>query len=178
IIEIEPTSPDVVYVPYYEPAVVYGDWPYPAYPPYYFPPPAGWVGGGAIATGLAWGAAYAIGREIWDDFDWRHGNIDVDIDRNVNIDANRNFNKWEHNSYHRRGVAYDNDAVRNKFANANARPSDRKLDYRGRSGDQVLKPAGGNPPSRNPDVGQIHQELKDRRGKQATLPSQKPDLGK
>ena len=26
IIEIEPASPDVVYVPYYEPAVVYGDW--------------------------------------------------------------------------------------------------------------------------------------------------------
>src|SRR4029078_11506524 len=98
IIEIEPTSPDVVYVPYYEPAVVYGDWPYPAYPPYYFPPPAGWVVGDSIATGIAWGAAYASGREIWDDFDWRHGNIDIDIDRNVNIDADRNFNKWEHNS--------------------------------------------------------------------------------
>jgi hypothetical protein len=184
IIEIEPASPEVVYVPYYDPGVVYGAWPYPAYPPYYFPPPAGWVVGGAIATGLAWGAAYAIGHEIWGDFDWRHGNIDVDIDRNVNIDANRNFNKWEHNSYHRRGVAYDNDAVRNKFANANARPSDRKLDYRGRSGDQVLKPdntpgggfkpGGDNRPSGKPDVGQI----KDRPGKQANLPSQKADLGK
>ena len=139
VIEIEPASPEVVYVPYYDPGVVYGAWPYPAYPPYYFPPPAGWVVGGAIATGLAWGAAYAIGHDL-DDFDWHHGNIDVDIDRNVNIDANRNFNKWEHNSYHRRGVAYDNDAVRNKFANANARPTDRKLDYRGRGGDQVLKP--------------------------------------
>ena len=36
--------------------------------------------------------------------------------RNVNIDANRKFDKWEHNSCHRHGVAYDNDAVRNKFA--------------------------------------------------------------
>jgi len=96
----------------------------------------------------------------------------------VNIDVDRNFNKWEHNSYHRRGVAYDNDAVRNKFANANARPSDRKLDYRGRSGDQVLKPGGDNRPGGKPDVGQIQQELKDRPGKQANLPSQKPDLGK
>ena len=188
VIEIEPASPEVVYVPYYDPGVVYGAWPYPAYPPYYFPPPAGWVVGGAIATGLAWGAAYAIGHEIWDDFDWHHGNIDVDIDRNVNIDANRNFNKWEHNSYHRRGVAYDNDAVRNKFANANARPTDRKLDYRGRSGDQVLKPdnkpggglkpGGDNRPAGKPDVGQIQQGLKDRPGKQANLPSQKADLGK
>jgi Protein of unknown function (DUF3300) len=63
IIEIEPVSPEVVYVPYYDPAVVYGAWAYPAYPPYYFPPPAGYIVGGAIATGLAWGAAYAIGHE-------------------------------------------------------------------------------------------------------------------
>ena len=190
IIEIEPTSPDVVYVPYYEPAVVYGDWPYPAYPPYYFPPPAGWVVGGAIATGIAWGAAYAIGREIWDDFDWRHGNIDIDIDRNVNIDADRNFNKWEHNSYHRRGVAYNNADVKNKFNKANINASDRKLDYRGRSGEQVLKPGnkpgggglkpggdnrpdlGGNGerPGGRPDIGQIEKGLKDRPGKAANLP--------
>ena len=36
VIVIEPTQPDTVYVPYYDPAVVYGTWPYPAYPPYYF----------------------------------------------------------------------------------------------------------------------------------------------
>ena len=198
IIEIEPASPDVVYVPYYDPAVVYGDWPYPAYPPYYFPPPAGWVVGGAIATGVAWGAAYAIGREIWDDFDWRHGNIDIDIDRNVNIDADRNFNKWEHNSYHRRGVAYNNADVKNKFNKANINASDRKLDYRGRSGEQVLKPGnkpgggglkpggdnrpdlGGNGerPGGRPDIGQIEKGLKERPGKAANLPAQKPDLGK
>jgi hypothetical protein len=200
VIAIEPASPDVVYVPYYDPAVVYGAWSYPAYPPYYFPPPPGYIVGGAIISGLAWGAAFAVGHEIWDDFDWRHGNINVDIDRNVNIDVDRNFSKWEHNSYHRRGVSYNNDAVKNKFANANARPGDRKLDYRGRSGDQVLnvgkgdgKPGGrdrpnvgsGNRPDLGgkgerpgkPDMGQIQQGLKDRPGKQAALPGNKPDLG-
>jgi hypothetical protein len=40
-------------------------------------------------------------------------------------------------------VSYKNDAVRNKFAKADTRPSDRKLDYRGRSGEQVLKPGKG-----------------------------------
>src|SRR4026209_17830 len=35
VIVIEPTSPETVYVPYYEPAVVYGSWDYPDYPPYY-----------------------------------------------------------------------------------------------------------------------------------------------
>src|ERR1700730_3959524 len=28
VIAIEPTDPDMVYVPYYDPGVVYGDWPY------------------------------------------------------------------------------------------------------------------------------------------------------
>ena len=36
VIVIEPTNPETVYVPYYDPAVVYGSWPYPAYPPYYW----------------------------------------------------------------------------------------------------------------------------------------------
>ena len=39
IIKIEPADPQVVYVPTYNPTVVYGAWPYPAYPPYpYYPP--------------------------------------------------------------------------------------------------------------------------------------------
>ncbi len=186
IIEIEPTSPDVVYVPYYDPAVVYGTWPYPDYPAYYFPPAPYYGVGGALARGIAWGAGFAIGREIWDNFDWRHGNINVDIDRNVNIN-NAHFSKWEHNSYHRRGVAYDNDAVRNKFSKANVNAGDRNLDYRGRTGDQVLKPGNkpgnghkpdvGLTPGGKPDVGQIQQGLKERSNKQAAANKQKPDLG-
>jgi hypothetical protein len=190
VIVIEPAMSETVYVPYYEPAVVYGPWPYPAYPPYYFPPPPGWIVGGAIATGIAWGVGFAIGHEIWDDFDWGHGNINVDIDRDVNIDVDRNFTKWEHNSYHRRGVSYNNDAVRNKFAKANVNTGDRNLDFRGHSGNQVLnvpkgdgKPGGGNRPDlgggpdlggkgerpdAKPDIGQIQQGLKE---------GQKPDLG-
>ena len=141
-------------MPYYDPAVVYGEWSYPEYPPYYYPPPSGYIVGGAIATGLAWGTAYAVGREIWNDnIDWNGGDINIDVDRNTNIDRNvdRNTNidrnvdrkKWQHDSNHRRGVKYNNDAVRNKFAKADARPTDRKLDYRGRSGEQVLKPGTG-----------------------------------
>jgi hypothetical protein len=33
VVAIEPTNPGSVYVPYYDPAVVYGEWPYPDYPP-------------------------------------------------------------------------------------------------------------------------------------------------
>ena len=48
VIAIEQTDPNTVYVPYYDPAVVYGAWPYPTYPPYYFPAP-GYIAGGLIA---------------------------------------------------------------------------------------------------------------------------------
>jgi Protein of unknown function (DUF3300)/Chaperone of endosialidase len=193
VIVIEPTSPETVYVPYYDPGVVYGAWPYPEYPPYYFPPAPGYVVGGALARGLAWGAGFAIGNAVWDNFDWGRGNINVDIDRDIDINRNVNrsdvkFSNWQHNSHHRRGVNYNNDAVKNKFANANIKSGDRKLDYRGRSGEQVLKPGNGNGklggaerpggnrpdlggkgPGQRPDVGQIQQGLKERPGK-------KPDM--
>src|ERR1700730_1704516 len=38
-ITIEPVNPDVYYVPVYNPAVAYGSWQYPSYPPFYWPPP-------------------------------------------------------------------------------------------------------------------------------------------
>jgi hypothetical protein len=156
VIAIEPASPEVVQVPYYDPAVVYGEWQYPDYPPYYYPPPAGYIYGGAIARGLAWGAAFAVGNEIWDNIDWDRGDINVNVDRNVNRNVDRNFQKWEHNSYHRRGVSYNNDAVRNKYAKGNARAAaDRNLD-RGRAG-QGGQLGGGNlgeRPKVNPNIGQ------------------------
>ena len=37
VIVIEPANPQVVYVPTYNPTVVYGAWPYPAYPPLLLP---------------------------------------------------------------------------------------------------------------------------------------------
>ena len=61
IIVIQPTNPQTIYVPIYDPAVVYGPWPYPAYPPYYYRPP-GYIAGAAIATGIAFGVGYALGN--------------------------------------------------------------------------------------------------------------------
>src|SRR4026207_757088 len=193
VIVIEPTSSETVYVPYYDPAVVYGEWAYPQYPPYYFPPAPGYVVGGALARGLAWGAGFAIGNAVWDNFDWGRGNINVDIDRDIDINRNINrsdvkFSNWQHNSKHRRGVSYNNDAVKSKFANANIKSGDRKLDYRRRSGERVVEPGkgngnlgggerpggnrpdlGGKGPGQRRDVGQIQQGLKER-------PGNRPDM--
>ncbi len=80
IIIIEPANPQVVYVPAYNPTVVYGAWWYPAYPPYpvYAYPP-----GAALFTftmGVAIGAAW-YGHGCHADY---HGGT-VNIDRSVNI---------------------------------------------------------------------------------------------
>ena len=58
VIKVEPAQPETVYVPAYNPTVVYGAWPYPSYPPYYYPPPPYYYPGGALASGIAFG----IGR--------------------------------------------------------------------------------------------------------------------
>ena len=209
VIVIEPTSPETVYVPYYEPAVVYGTWDYPEYPPYYFAPAPGWVVGGAIATGIAWGAGLAIGNAIWDGFDWHDHDINVDIDKKVNINKHVDKNKvktgnWEHNPQHRKGVNYKDKSVQNKFGKDAVKSADRKLDYRGRSGEQVLKPdnkgpGGGKGPGdkgkdlgkgpgggKGPDLGKGPGggkgpdlgKNKGGPGKQAALDGKKPDLGK
>src|SRR5262245_66220051 len=49
VIKIEPTDPQVVYVPTYNPTVVYGAWPYPAYPPYPYYPYGVYVAGAELA---------------------------------------------------------------------------------------------------------------------------------
>jgi hypothetical protein len=173
VIVIEPTSPEIVYVPYYQPSVVYGGWPYPDYPPYYFEPRPGYIFGGAIASGIAWSAGFAIGNAIWGDgFDWRDNNIRVNVNRNVNIN-NRNVNasNWQHNSYHRRGVNYKNTNVRNKYSKGNV--ADKRPDFRGH-GDKMpglgdKRPGGG--------FGDKKPGLGDRRPGGGTLGDKTPDLG-
>jgi hypothetical protein len=138
-IVIEPTSPTEMYVPYYDPTVVYGAWPYPDSSPYYFPPPLGYYAGGAIAAGIAFGSAVAIGHAIWGNCDWGRRNINV-ANRNVNINnidrSNiNNFNKWEHNADHRHGVKYNNADVRQKFAKNDIQAGKgARQDFRGKDG--------------------------------------------
>lgn len=62
IVVIQSTNTEVVYVPTYNPVVVYGSWPYPAYPPYCYHPPhyynAAYAFTAGVAVGVAWGYAW------------------------------------------------------------------------------------------------------------------------
>jgi hypothetical protein len=144
VIVIEPADPNVIHVPYYNPAVVYGAWPYPAYPPYYWPAP-GYIAAGVVATGLAFGAGYALGRwasggNLWGGgVNW--GNNNINVNRNIN---NVNVRNWEHNSAHRHGVKYNNANVQQKFARTDAQAGRAaRQDFRGKDGQKVLDPDRG-----------------------------------
>lgn len=68
-IVIQPTNPQVVYVPSYNPNTVYGGWPYPSYPPYAYYPP-GYVAGTAL---LSFGVGMAVGAALWGGCHWGGG---------------------------------------------------------------------------------------------------------
>jgi hypothetical protein len=147
-IVIEPTSPNEIYVPYYEPAVVYGEWPYPDFAPYYFAPPVGYFPRGVLATGVAFGAGLAVGYWRWGNCDWGRHNINVlnkNVDiNNINRNDRNNFSNWQHNADHRHGVKYNNADVRNKFAKTDVQAGKAaRQDFRGKEGQRVLDPGRG-----------------------------------
>jgi uncharacterized membrane protein YgcG len=93
---IEPASCEIVYVPVYQPANVYGEWPYPETPPVYVPPPEAYYPA-AYAPGYVWGTAltFAVGAAIvgglwgWARPGWGYGNVTVNPLRYNNINVGR-----------------------------------------------------------------------------------------
>jgi hypothetical protein len=125
VIVVEQASPEVVYVPSYNPTVVYGA-PVYAYPPIAYPPPGYYAAGMAlsfgvgVAMGAAWGGGWGWGAG------WG-GNNDININRNntfVNNSNRQNLqgtnrnrvnaqgrSTWQHNPQHRGGTPYSNRAT-------------------------------------------------------------------
>jgi hypothetical protein len=114
IIKIVPTDPEVVYVPTYNPTVVYGAWPYPAYPPYsYYPPGYAYAPGAALFT---FAAGAAVGAALWGDCDWGRGDVDVNVNRYNNFNRSNVSNRnWTHNAAHRGAVPYRDRGVAQQY---------------------------------------------------------------
>jgi len=130
VIVIEPANPQVVYVPTYDPTVVYGPWPYPAYPPYYYYPPAYYPG-----AGMFWfGAGMLVGAAIWGGCNWGGGGV------YINHHNYNNFNRtnvggdsnWRHNVDHRKGVAYRDQATARQYNRDFSRDAASREQFRGR----------------------------------------------
>lgn len=140
VIKIEPANPEVVYVPSYNPAVVYGTWPYPAYPPYYYPPAPYYYPGAALATGIAFGVGVAATAALWGNANWGGGNVNVNVNRYNSVNANRQINasqtNFQHNAANRRGVPYRDSASQQQFGK-NVGGANQRNDYRGRDSAQA-----------------------------------------
>ncbi|WP_312998673.1 DUF3300 domain-containing protein, partial [Achromobacter animicus] len=150
VVVIEPADPQVVYVPSYNPTVVYGAWAYPSYPPYYYPPPPGSVFASSLVAGIGFGIGVAAINSMWGDANWGHGDIDIDVDRynNINVNnridrnnVNNNRSTWQHNAANRGNAPYADAANRQRF------DSQRQagLQNRAQAGGQGLGAAGAAP---------------------------------
>jgi hypothetical protein len=155
VIVIQSASPEVVYVPAYNPTVVYGAWPYPAYPPYPVYPP-GYVAGAAFAfgVGVAVGAAWG-GYGGWG-CGWGNNEVNINASTNNNFTKN-NYNNpqkyqskqnqnWQHNPEHRKGAKYPNQNTAQKYgqqrSGAGGRPTTQEArGYGGGAGEK----SGGKP---------------------------------
>ena len=130
---IEPATPRVVYVPYYDPLHVYGPWWYPAYPPYYWGPPARV----SIGVGVSFWPGFYFGFVSWpwSYFDWHFRYIYIDVHkrpRYVRHDRWVSYSgRWNHVPSHRRGVAYRDIPTARKYGQYPSRLRDFRQDTRG-----------------------------------------------
>jgi len=121
VIVVEQADPSTVYVPSYDPTVVYGE-PAVPYPTYTYP---GYIAGsalafgGAMALGAAWGNNWGYGCG------WDEGDININNNNNYVKNYNKQNNikagqtgqagKWGHNPQHRGNAPYGDRGTADKF---------------------------------------------------------------
>jgi hypothetical protein len=140
---IEPAQPTVVYVPSYNPTVVYGTWWAPTYPPYYYPPPPYYYPPGSVAAAglIGFGLGVAIANNNhwgWSNANWNGGSVNVNVNKNntfINNNAEfrnkANKGNWQHNPAQRKGVAYNNPRTRDQYRRSDPGATASRRDARG-----------------------------------------------
>jgi len=138
IVEIRPSDPQVIYVPTYNPTVVYGP-PVYAYPPIYYPPVStgaivataavsfgvgvmmGAMWSGCCHGGYGWGCGWGGNNTVIvnNNFNSRYGYANVNRNTNINggdrVGARGGNNNWQHNPDHRRAVPYSDRSTAQRF---------------------------------------------------------------
>src|SRR5215471_18795360 len=109
VVAIEPTDPEVVYVPAYDPTAIWGAMYYP-YPPIYYPP---YYGGAWLGFGL--GIAIGIGISNGWACHWGSNNT-ININ-NYNRENNirNSSNNWQHNPRQRGAMPYRDSATASRY---------------------------------------------------------------
>jgi hypothetical protein len=128
-ITIEPTDPNVWYVPYYNPLYVWGPPVWGVYPPLLYPGiDIGWGWYPGIDIGLYFGGWGGWGWGGWGwGFDWFGGGIFINHSffhrfGFQHFDHGESFGRsaWAHDPAHRLGVPYGNRAVADRFSGSRA----------------------------------------------------------
>lgn len=169
VIVIQQANPQVIYVPVYNPTIVYGVWRYPAYPPFYYPPPPAYYAGSALISGIAFATGVAIVNNLWGwgNCNWHSNNVNINVNRYNQININNinrgrattlpaNGGNWQHDSSHRKGVPYRDPGTRQKYLGPQANQPIGGQNFRGygagqsggagvptRTAGQKTLPAGG-----------------------------------
>jgi hypothetical protein len=170
VVVIQPAKTEVVYVPVYDPALVWGPPPvYYPYPPIYYPPPppagamlvsfgVGMMVGAAMHGGwgynCGWGHSHGGGVVVVNN----HNTFVNNSNRVNHNNVNRGNSTWQHNPSHRGNASYVNSDLSKKYGgrtNAN-RPSqtpgvsDRRATTPGHG---AQRPAGDRPSGGTMDRG-------------------------
>ncbi len=119
VIVIEQANPRVVYVPYYDPLVVYGTWGWPAHPPVVWAP---WAGYTVYRPGVWWSVGIGVSSGFF------HGGVRWSDRRVVVVRPNPHYHarplatgRWQHDPAHRRGFAYRSPETQRRVAPAERR---------------------------------------------------------
>jgi hypothetical protein len=137
-IDIGYANPEVVYVPYYDPMVVYGAWWWPAYPPVYWAPWPGYTRG--YVGGFYWGPAISVSLGFFfGAVDWHRHHVNI-INNNYyntvfarrrpDVPPPAGATSWRHDPAHRQDVPYRGPAVRQQFGRE-SRPPESRQQFRG-----------------------------------------------
>lgn len=112
VIRIEPAVAEAIDVPFYDPRVAYGTWPYPMYPPMWWTAPRGYIHGSGLGfmTGIGVPAAFWKDTVDWDDRKLLVNNAVGPGDHNRGTGT-----FWTHDPDHRRFVSYSTPQLRRRY---------------------------------------------------------------
>ena len=119
-IAIEPANSAYIYPPLYNPALVYGPWPSPEFPPLDIVPPDYGVGLG-LPFGISFGAGFVVVNKIWPwcAFDWGQRRIQRNVQTSKAFDhavPGPEAAIWRHDPARRQGFASSDLASRARLA--------------------------------------------------------------
>jgi hypothetical protein len=157
-LEIHDVQPQYICVPVYDPIVVYGPWPWPAWPPYAFCPP-GWSFGFFIGCPVfhPWGFA-------WGHCNWHAHHIEIDVHQHAGFNPHvqtleprvasslvNGKGRWTHAPEHRAGVPYRDLGTARRFGGLSVRQAEEaRRPYRGRIERSSPAPAPAPAPAPTP----------------------------